>query len=48
MSDGRYRWTYRFQSGTSPGQTFRFRVKVDSPIYPFSPGTSRRIVVHVR
>jgi hypothetical protein len=47
-SDGRYRWAYRFQSGTSPGQTFRFRVKVDSPIYPFSPGTSRRIVVHVR
>jgi hypothetical protein len=47
-NDGRYRWTYRFQAGASARQTFRFRVKVDSPIYPFSPGTSRRIVVHVR
>ena len=34
------------QLGSS--QHFRFRVRVDSPIYPFSPGTSKRIVVHVR
>ncbi|MEA2130748.1 MAG: hypothetical protein QOJ85_3639 [Solirubrobacteraceae bacterium] len=47
-ADGRYRWTYRFLAGSSPGQTFRFRVKVDSPIYPFAPGTSPRITVHVR
>jgi hypothetical protein len=26
----------------------QFRVKVDSPIYPFSPGTSRTIAVRVR
>jgi hypothetical protein len=47
-SDGSYRWTYRFQSATSARQTFRFRVRVESPIYPFSPGTSRRVLVHVR
>jgi hypothetical protein len=47
-ADGRYRWTYRFLAGSSPGQTFLFRVKVDSPIYPFAPGTSRPIAVPVR
>jgi 5-hydroxyisourate hydrolase-like protein (transthyretin family) len=47
-SDGRYRWTYRFQLGASAGRRYQFRVKVDSPIYPFSPGTSRTVVVRVR
>jgi hypothetical protein len=47
-SDGRYRWTYRFQLGASAGGRYRFRVKVDSPICPFSPGTSRTVVARVR
>ena len=43
-----YRWTYRFQSRASAGRSYQFRVNVDSPIYPFSPGTSRVVVVRVR
>jgi hypothetical protein len=46
-ADGRFRWTYRF-SAAGAFKTFGFRVRVDSPIYPFAAGNSRRILVSVR
>ena len=44
---GRLRWRYRF-SRSAAGRTFAFRVRVDSPIYPFAPGNSRTMLVRVR
>ena len=44
---GRFRWPYRF-SRAGAGSTFAFRVRVDSPIYPFAAGNSRPILVRVR
>ena len=46
-ADGKFRWTYRF-SAAGAFKTFGFRVRVDSPIYPFAAGNSRRILVSVR
>lgn len=44
---GRFRWRYRFKPSKA-GQTFAFRARVDSPIYPFASGNSKLILVHVR
>jgi len=44
---GRYTWHYRFKPN-GRGLTFAFRVRVDSPIYPFAPGHSRAVRVSVR
>jgi hypothetical protein len=44
---GRFRWRYRFDP-SKRGSSFLFRVRVDSPIYPFAPGNSRVVRIHVR
>lgn len=44
---GKFRWRYRF-SPSKAGQNFVFRVRVDSPIYPFAAGNSNPVRVHVR
>jgi hypothetical protein len=44
---GKFRWRYRF-SRAAAGRTYAFRVKVDSPVYPFAAGTSKVIFVRVR
>jgi hypothetical protein len=44
---GTFRWRYRF-SRAGAGRTFAFRVRSDSPIYPFAPGTSKAMLVRVR
>lgn len=44
---GRFSFRYRFKR-SSVGRTFAFRVRVDSPIYPFTPGRSRTIRVRAR
>jgi 5-hydroxyisourate hydrolase-like protein (transthyretin family) len=46
--DGRLRWRYRFRVAGSRGATFQFRARVSSPNYPFAPGNSKPIRVHVR
>jgi hypothetical protein len=46
-SDGRWRYTYRFD-GTHGTRRYRFRVRIPSENgYPFSPGASRRVAVKV-
>lgn len=37
---GRFRFGYRFKPPAA-GRTFRLRVLVDSPVYPFARGASR-------
>jgi hypothetical protein len=44
---GRYTWRYRFKP-TDRRRSFAFRAHVDSPVYPFTPGNSRRVNVRVR
>jgi hypothetical protein len=44
---GRYTWRYRFKR-SARGKTFALRARVDSPVYPFTPGHSRSIRVPVR
>jgi hypothetical protein len=44
---GKFRWRYRF-SQAGAGKTFAFRVRVDSPIYPFAAGYTKAIFVRVR
>jgi hypothetical protein len=44
---GRYTWSHRFRR-SQRGRTFTFRVHVDSPVYPFTPGNSPRVSVRVR
>jgi hypothetical protein len=46
-SGGRYSWPYRFPARQA-GRTFVFRARVKSPNYPFEPGTTKAIRVHVR
>ena len=46
--NGRYRWTHRFRSRALAGRRVAFRARVDSPIYPFEPGTSRVVRVRFR
>lgn len=46
--DGRYRWTHRFRSRALAGRAVPFRARVDSPIYPFEPGTSPVVGVRFR
>jgi hypothetical protein len=45
--DGRFSWPYRFQPRQA-GRTFFFRARVESPNYPFDPGTSKTLAVRVR
>jgi hypothetical protein len=44
---GRYTWHYHFKQAAR-GRTYALRTRVDSPVYPFTPGTSRSIYVPVR
>lgn len=44
---GRFSWPYRFKGGAA-GRTFQFRVRVDSPIYPFAPSVSKAFRIRVR
>jgi hypothetical protein len=44
---GRFRWRYRFDS-SKRGSSFVFRVRVDSPIYPFAAANSPAIRIYVR
>jgi hypothetical protein len=44
---GRFRGRYRFDP-SKRGSSFLFRVRVDSPIYPFAPGNSPVVRIHVR
>ena len=44
---GRYTWRYRFKR-SARGKTFALRARVDSPVYPFTPGHSRGLEVPVR
>ncbi len=44
---GSYSWPYRFK-GSARGRTFAFRAHVDSPVYPFTPGNSKKLSVRVR
>jgi hypothetical protein len=43
---GRFVWFYRFVRGL-PGDVFEFRAHVDSPIYPFAPGSSATVQVPI-
>ena len=46
-SDGRWRYTYRFD-GTHGTRRYRFRARIPRENgYPFSPGASRRVAVRV-
>lgn len=44
---GRYTWRYRFKR-SARGKTFALRARVDSPVYPFTPGHSPSLKVPVR
>jgi hypothetical protein len=46
-ANGRYTWHYRFKASAG-GHTFSFRARVDSPLYPFTAGNSRSVIVRVR
>lgn len=44
---GRYAFSYRFKR-SARGRRFALRVRVSSPIYPFTTGYSRRLSIRVR
>jgi hypothetical protein len=44
---GSYSWPHRFRRNQR-GRSFVFRARVDSPIYPFTPGNSKAFTVRVR